>query len=389
MSRESLGKEESRTSRKDIWNLALKLKKGSSAAAADEGVETTIMVVGNKQTGKSSLIHRMQNKDDIPPPTSALEYRFARSTRGTIKDVAHIWELAGGTHLTDLIDVPINESNIHLTTFVIVLDLSEPAEALPVLEHFLDKIQMRAKKVLDGLEARGSKRPKGLRAFALKKYGSDHPDISSDAMYICPVPIVIVGAKYDLFRDMEPEKRKLLCKTLRFLAHTQGATLVFANLKDETSCAKVRRILNHHAFRSNPLQELSHDYNKPLVITAGQDTFSQIGNPPSEAGGKGTIGKQSFAGYDKWRNDFDRYFPKKRDTSSQVEAIDFTKFKEPRVDAMRAQKDEELERMRRMLDKKIPIKEILSGVAGTSLAKNAGGGNGKGYSRAKAMGLGL
>ncbi|KAI8611846.1 hypothetical protein BC830DRAFT_1139374 [Chytriomyces sp. MP71] len=341
MSRESLSKDPPKDqARKDIWNLALKYRKGTSTTQqqADEGVETTIMVVGNKQAGKSSLIHRLQNKGDIPPPTTALEYRFARSTRGTIKDISHIWELAGGTHLTDLIDIPVNESNIHLTTFVIVIDLSEPADALPLLEHFLDKIQARAKKVLDGLESRGSKRPKGLRAFASKKYGPDHPDIKSDAMYICPVPIVIVGAKYDLYRDIEPEKRKLFCKTLRFLAHTQGASLAFANLNDETSSVKVKRILNHHAFRSNPLLEMSHDYNKPIVITAGQDAFSQIGVPPSEAA-KDAVGKQAFAGYDKWRNDFDRYFPQKRATLSNLEAIDFSKYGEPRVDAMRAQKE--------------------------------------------------
>ncbi|KAI9336135.1 hypothetical protein BDR26DRAFT_920198 [Obelidium mucronatum] len=378
-------KKEKSSNSVDIWSLALKAKKNGAAGVAvtEDGVETTLMVVGNKQAGKSSLVHRLQNKDDLPAPTTALEYRlanitamafltlinilrFARSTRGTVKDVAHIWELAGGAHLTDLIDIPVSESNIHLTTFVIVIDLSTPEEAMSVLEHFLDKIQTRSKKVLDGLEARGSKRPKGLRSFAVKKYGAEHPDISNNAINICPIPIVIVGSKYDLFRDLEPEKRKLFCKTLRFLAHTNGASLVFANLKDESSCAKLRRVLNHHIFRSSPLQELSQDYNKPLVITPGQDTFSQIGLPPSEAGQqKDAVGKQPFASYDKWRNDFDRYFPPKKDASNKIEKIDFSKYVEPRVDTMRAQKDEEFERMRRNETKKIPIKELLSQVAGT------------------------
>ncbi|KAJ3093813.1 Cytoplasmic dynein 2 light intermediate chain 1, partial [Physocladia obscura] len=197
-------------SRPDIWTLALKARKSVAPAtnaigSNEEGIETTLMVLGNKQAGKSSLIHRLQNKDDVPTPTTALEYRFARSTRGTTKDVAHIWELAGGTHLTSLIDIAVTESNIHLSTFVIVIDLSDPSEAVPVLEHFLDKIQIRANKILDSLESRGSKRPKGMKAFALRKYGSEHPDVSSkDSMCISPVPIVIVGAKYDLFRDMEP-----------------------------------------------------------------------------------------------------------------------------------------------------------------------------------------
>ncbi|KAJ3345906.1 Cytoplasmic dynein 2 light intermediate chain 1 [Entophlyctis luteolus] len=163
------------SSQKDIWSLALKAKKSD---VSDDTVETTLMVIGNCSSGKSSLIHRLQNKDDSPAPTTALEYRFARSTRGTVKDVAHIWELAGGTNLTDLIDIPVNESNIHLATFVILIDLGDPSGALPVLEHFLNKIQTHTKKILDGLESRGSKRPKGLKALALKKYGSEHPDTS-------------------------------------------------------------------------------------------------------------------------------------------------------------------------------------------------------------------
>ena len=41
-----------------------------------------------------------------------------------IKDVCHIWELAGGTSLSDLACIPINESNVHLTSVVIAIDLS-------------------------------------------------------------------------------------------------------------------------------------------------------------------------------------------------------------------------------------------------------------------------
>ena len=41
-----------------------------------------------------------------------------------------------------------------------------------------------------------------------------------------PIPVAIVGGKYDLFQDFDPEKKKMISKTLRFLAHTNGATLL-------------------------------------------------------------------------------------------------------------------------------------------------------------------
>jgi len=39
------------------------------------------------------------------------------------------------------------------------------------------------------------------------------------------VPLVIFGGKYDQFQDFDPEKKKIICKTLRFIAHTNGAYL--------------------------------------------------------------------------------------------------------------------------------------------------------------------
>ena len=40
-----------------------------------------------------------------------------------------------------------------------------------------------------------------------------------------PISLVFVGTKYDLFQSFDPEKKKTICKTLRFLAHIHGASL--------------------------------------------------------------------------------------------------------------------------------------------------------------------
>ncbi|KAI9348765.1 hypothetical protein DFJ73DRAFT_960173 [Zopfochytrium polystomum] len=336
--------------RKDIWTLAKEAKesrdKKNPSAAAEDGYETTMVVVGNSQCGKSTLIHRLRNKDDAPTPTVALEYRFARSTRGTIKDVAHIWELAGGTQLAGLMDIPVSEANIHLITFVVVVDLSQPAEAISVLEFYMDRIAARVKTILDGLEQRGSKRPKGMKAFALKRFGQDHPDLSSDVMNILPVPLVVIGSMYDRFRDLEPERKKLVTKFLRYMAHTRGASLLFVSLKDENANAKARKLLNHHAFRSSPLVEFTFDHNKAVTITAGQDALAQIGPAPSEAG-RDTMGKYNYSRYSTWRKDFDSIFPQ-RATGNEAINLEFEKYPEPTIDAMRTQKDEELQKLRRL-----------------------------------------
>lgn len=63
------------------------------------GVESELLFVGAKNSGKSTLIHSFLMKEDTPKPTSALEYRFARRSTGEDKAVANIWELGGGSQL--------------------------------------------------------------------------------------------------------------------------------------------------------------------------------------------------------------------------------------------------------------------------------------------------
>ena len=44
------------------------------------------------------------------------------------------------------------------------------------------------------------------------------------------MPTVIVGTKYDIFETYEPEKKKIIAKTLRFMAHYHGAALIVSHL---------------------------------------------------------------------------------------------------------------------------------------------------------------
>ena len=40
------------------------------------------------------------------------------------------------------------------------------------------------------------------------------------------MPTAIVGTKYDVFETYEPEKQKIIAKTLRFVAHFFGCCLI-------------------------------------------------------------------------------------------------------------------------------------------------------------------
>jgi hypothetical protein len=96
-------------------------------------------------------------------------------------------------------------------------------------------------------------------------------NLISDVMSILPTPILIAGSKYDLFRSFEPEKKKIISRFLRYIAHTRGASLLYTSSKDEVLSNKLKKCLSHHAFRSSALQEFTFDHNKPVCVMAGNN----------------------------------------------------------------------------------------------------------------------
>ncbi|KAI8822224.1 uncharacterized protein EV422DRAFT_619352 [Fimicolochytrium jonesii] len=389
------GKDEAPASRKgtrDIWTLVKEMKAAEkkSGEAPDAPIESTLIFVGSRGAGKTSVVLRFLDRDDPPTPTVGMEYTFARRTRGgmnAVKDVAHIWEIAGGIRLSELVSIPLKETNIHTSTFVIVVNLSKPAETIHTLTTLLPRLHTTTTQILARLEARGSKRPKALRQFAWRKFmggtgekdekEKDEKGLHPDKEFLNPslVPLVIIGTHYDLFKDMESDPRKLLLKSLRYLAHTHGASLLFTSPSPTPS---LRSLLSHHAFKTSAPRTLSTDANKPVVVLAGQDSLAAIGGPPGvlkSLGREDAVGGgRARVGWEAWKRDVDGVWPPPgnvgdREPDEQVEVeggiegegveegrrtrVEFDKFPEPAVDALRAQKEEELQKLKRANDRKL------------------------------------
>ena len=64
-----------------------------------------------------------------------------------------------------------------------------------------------------------------------EKWGS-HED--RDKVNLCPVPIAIIGAKFDAFANQyETALKKQLCMALRYIAQSNGCDLVFGSIKEK------------------------------------------------------------------------------------------------------------------------------------------------------------
>ena len=78
--------------KQSIWDLAIsqqneKRQSSSSSTLSDQHKETTLLFVGSRNVGKTTLIHRFLERQETPKPTLALEYTFGRKTNQNLAKV--------------------------------------------------------------------------------------------------------------------------------------------------------------------------------------------------------------------------------------------------------------------------------------------------------------
>lgn len=311
--------------------------------------ERTMLFLGSKTGGKTTILFRCIERDEAPKPTMALEYTFGRRAKAqnTPKDIVHLWELGGGTSLSELIQIPITPHSIRTLSVVLVLDLSKPNSLWVTMEKLLHSAQMQVEQVFASSKKSGESRSshQQRQRRVLHILHKDHPDRELISPF--PLPLLLIGSKFDIFQDFESEKKKVICKTMRFLAHYYGASLIFTSYKSETMMLKTKNLFNHLAFGTERGKSFSTDLSKPLVIPAGMDSLSQIGSPPASEVEIGLLHAKNPL--DLWKKLFERIFPQEK-TAEQKELRDPAKdpqYTEAIIDAMRAQKDQELEQYKR------------------------------------------
>lgn len=140
---------------------------------------------------------------------------------------------------------------------------------------------------------------------------------------------------------LDPEIKKHVCRCLRSVAHTLGSSLIYYSSTTTQLSKMVRDALNHFGFGSpsQPFRKTNTDYNGPLIVWYGQDSWKDIGVSNSNSERIGLT--------------YSTHIPQKdaesNDTSLDDPAKDHA-FREPVIDELRAQKDEELLRFIRDTD---------------------------------------
>ncbi|TKS85919.1 Cytoplasmic dynein 2 light intermediate chain 1 [Collichthys lucidus] len=342
-----------RKSSDTLWEQAAEeVRSRETEGGEEEGGETvserSVFLTGSKAGGKTSILLRCLDRDEPSKPTLALEYTFGRRARGhnKPKDIAHIWELGGGTSLSDLVQIPITPVSLRSLSVILILDLSKPNSLWETMEKLLQAAQAQVeKRQQQAQKAKSGAKHQTAVQSAARVLPKDYPDRELISPF--PVPLLIIGSKYDIFQEFDSDKRKVVSKTLRFVAHYYAASLIFTSIKSESLMSKTKSFFSHLAFGLDRGKTMSCDSTKPLIIPAGSDSFSQIGSPPTTDVDITSLHAKNPK--DLWKKVYERVFPQEN-TSEQRELKDPAKdpqYSEPQIDAMRAQKDQELDQYKR------------------------------------------
>ncbi|XP_065069378.1 cytoplasmic dynein 2 light intermediate chain 1-like [Rhopilema esculentum] len=349
-------------SEKTLWDIAVEERIKEEVGYKDKGKEDTsdqptescILVCGSKQSGKSSMILRFLERDENPKPTVALDYTFARRPRGhkMIKDVCNIYELGGGASMSRLIETIITSSSISSKnlSIVVVLDLSRPNDLWETQEILLKEVKHLVKKALSEIDRSAPSTSAKMKQKCWERVGENHAD--KNLLDPLQIPLLIIGNKYDKYQEMEPEKKKIISKTLRFIAHKNGASLQFSSNKIDNLSSKTRSLFANMAFNMSVGKSSVTDHNKPIIVHAGQDKFDDIGAPSISADRMMRV--KGGTPDDLWRESFSEVFPPQNSEKEELknDPSKDRQYAEQNIDAIKAQKDQELANCRKQSERK-------------------------------------
>lgn len=126
---------------------------------------------------------------------------------------------------TKLLETPLSPLKLLNTHVVLMIDLSKPEELWFTLETLAGMLQSHLDIALKSTEAKNYQIEEKLETLAQSNIDSEHPD--KELFKPFPLPLLILGGKYDEFQNLDPEKKKIICKALRFFAHIKGGSLQF------------------------------------------------------------------------------------------------------------------------------------------------------------------
>merc|ERR1711879_122500 len=139
-----MGSKEETSEHAGIWQQIL------SESTTAEGVSIdgrSIVVLGDRNCGKTSLLSNLKNKDLHKDAKGlAIDYTYLEVKED--EDVLtriNVWQLEGEREHDSLLKFALNADNIHKSAVLITLDFSKPWDLAETLESWLETVTKHIK----------------------------------------------------------------------------------------------------------------------------------------------------------------------------------------------------------------------------------------------------
>jgi dynein light intermediate chain 1 len=228
------------------------------------------VVVGDRQSGKSSVLNKFANRvtDTKNPSEFILDYSYINATnrfnldKDDIVSRMKVWQLDDRAHWSLLAKL-LTPSDLTNAAFVITVDLSKPWDIVSSLEKWIEVLKQVSEKVLSQSSAEQQKDMKRKISQYIQTYvestekkgGEPDLEISGEekkALVVdeavpkvnLGVPLIIMGTKADYYsrvlaKSSADEKFEHVVRRLRAIALDHGAGLVFTSAFGEGSSVQV------------------------------------------------------------------------------------------------------------------------------------------------------
>ena len=142
------------------------LQNGQTTTSNKLPSNKSILVLGENETGKTSLIAKIQGNED-PKKGSGLEY-YHLLFRDEYRDEQTrlgVWVLDGDTYHSDLLKFPVNEESFAHTTVILVASMTTPWDIMDSLTKWANVFEQHIEKLKMKPEVLGN-----YRQLAIKRY---------------------------------------------------------------------------------------------------------------------------------------------------------------------------------------------------------------------------
>ncbi|PRP85614.1 dynein light intermediate chain [Planoprotostelium fungivorum] len=303
--------EEEDTSNVNLWEQILTK---ASRSVADRVESSNAVFLGNRLTGKSTLLAKIQGLDVSNLKKGiALDYGFVDIFASSDDDDPisrmNLWQLEGDKEYADLLTFAMGKNAISRSIVVITLDMSQPWNALDDLQKWLTVLEghiksvhqqltpgaideLRSNQVSDILvynemaageegKANEAKTPmRRTRKTAEELTNAVLPEgVLTENL---GVSIVVVCTKTDQMAQLEKEYNykeshfEFIQQSIRRVCIQYGAALIYSSARKDINCDLLLSYLRHRMYGTEITSKPQLMEKEAIFIPAGADSLTKI-----------------------------------------------------------------------------------------------------------------